>query len=328
MPINCAGSLCVNFPKCYLSRVTVSQRQHQSYFHFWRSVIDANLQDCTPPPTDSTELVNAAMNYSVASGHRWRPLIAIAAYEMSSGRDGAEIIDAACAVELIHTCTIIVDDLPCVDNASFRRGRLTCHRVYGEAVTVYSSHLLYAKAERLACENATKLGIDGLYIWNYLEQAREALVEAQVQELNLNSGNITANAQSLDKLYELKSYPFIIAGWLASVFARLDEQKQLALVLYSKYLGIAYQIIDDIQDTQGDPARMGKAVEMDRGRVNLARSAGVVEARSAAMNYIIRAKRCLNVFSEDISLLKKLVDQALGFSQESETPKAFVSSGT
>src|SRR5713101_7609360 len=123
-----------------------SRNNQDRYFQFWRNLIDAQLQEQVPKPADALHIANSAMNYAVTRGHRWRPLILTAAYEQSTGRKGLDILDAACAVELIHSCTIIVDDLPCVDSADFRRGHATCHKMYGEAVTLYASHLLYAKA--------------------------------------------------------------------------------------------------------------------------------------------------------------------------------------
>src|SRR6266849_4044173 len=208
--------------------MTTPQIGHDRYFQFWRNLIDAQLQDLLPNRSEPTQLVNSAMNYAVSCGHRWRPMILIAAYELGTGRKGLDVLDAACAVELVHSCTIIVDDLPCVDSAGFRRGRPTCHKIYGEAATLYASHLLYAKAERLAYETAKRLGIDGEAVWYYLAETRERLVDAQVQEINLNQGAVKATLDSLERLYELKSYPFILAGWLGSVLGNLELERRQA----------------------------------------------------------------------------------------------------
>lgn len=121
-----------------------ASRKRDNQFQNWQGVIEARLQELVPTPADSSQRVFAAMNYAVQGGHRWRPLFLILAYEEVGDRDGLEVIDAACAVELIHCCAIILDDLPFVDNnTSLRRGKQPCHLVYGQAETVYASHLLF-----------------------------------------------------------------------------------------------------------------------------------------------------------------------------------------
>src|ERR1041384_1412497 len=107
-----------------------------SYFAEWRKAINMRLRKHVPVPTKSDQLVEAAMRYAVESGHRWRPLLLIAAFEACGDRTGAAVLDVACAIELIHCSTIILDDLPSVYNAELRRGRPTCHLLHGEAITV------------------------------------------------------------------------------------------------------------------------------------------------------------------------------------------------
>jgi len=88
------------------------------------------------------------MYYAVETGHRWRPLLLTSAYGALTKTDGLDVIDAACAVELIHCSTIILDDLPSVDNADLRRGRPTCHKLFGEAVTITHPIYICALAEK------------------------------------------------------------------------------------------------------------------------------------------------------------------------------------
>src|SRR5260221_8547715 len=113
------------------------------------------------------------------------------AYEMSTNRDGSDVVDAACAIELVHCCTLIVDDLPCVDNAAVRRSQPTCHNIYGEAVTIYASHLLYSIAERLSYENAISLGVSGQEAWYHLIDLRKRLIESQESEINFCNRQIS-----------------------------------------------------------------------------------------------------------------------------------------
>lgn len=236
-----------------------TSRKRDIHFQYWRKAVDDKLQELVPLPADSAERVAAAMNHAVQGGHRWRPLFLIFAYEEVVGRDGWEVIDTACAVELIHCCTIILDDLPFVDNnTSLRRGKLPCHLVYGQAETVYASHLLYALAERLSFQNALHMGVDGERVRQQISNLREDLVKAQVLEINLKNGTTSVNGDSLEHLCELKSGLFVLAAWMVAAFGGLDSSRRDFLAELAACLGIAYQLTDDMIDAK---AKFGQKVD-------------------------------------------------------------------
>jgi geranylgeranyl pyrophosphate synthase len=278
----------------------------QSRLSCWQEIVDERLQTHVPPPEKTTELVRSAMHYAVEHGHRWRPILLICIYETISRRDYSEVLDSACAVELIHCCTIILDDLPFVDNASLRRGAPSCHVKYGEATTVYASHLLFALAERLCYGNATRITADEGLIRDHLYQLRERLIESQDLETNLNSHAIKAEEATLTKLYKLKSSPFLSSAWLAAVLANSEATERETLSRYGMYLGMAYQVNDDITDISGEPSEIGKPIGMDRGKVNFVTLLGLDVAKKMVQQLLSKANNMLDLLDYDTSALREL----------------------
>lgn len=274
--------------------------------------MNSQLQNLVPAPQDPSQRVRAAMNYAIQRGHRWRPLLLIAAYEQFSGKDGSEVIDAACAVELAHCCTIILDDLPFIDNnTSLRRAQLPCHVVHGEAETVYASHLLYALNERLASENALRLHIDEKPVRNEIARLREHLIEAQVLETNLKNGISEVTETSVKHLYKLKSSLFLAAASIAAMLARVQSGQRERLAQFAECLGTAYQVMDDVLDVQGVSSKMGKPTHMDGDKVNLVSQIGVRRSIQFLENQTLQAKETLDSFQGDSFLLRELLDRVV-----------------
>ncbi len=297
--------------------VSSSDAELGSYLQRRLGLINTRLFEHVPPSKEPTWPVNAALHYAVEIGHRWRPLVLISAYEVSGGRDGADALDMACAIELIHCCTIILDDLPCVDDADLRRGRLTCHEMYGEAITIYASHLLYALAERLASANADYLGASEAYIRRHLYNLRQRLIDAQVQELNLSRKLIPADERTLTRLYELKASLFTSATWLAATSARRSKDFVDCICGFGKYLGMAYQLADDIADVVGNSEAMGKSTGVDTNKVNLVSYCGLDQANEILGSYWRQAIDCLNHLYCDIEPLRRVGQAILGTTQNS-----------
>jgi geranylgeranyl pyrophosphate synthase len=252
------------------------------------------------------------MHYAVQSGHRWRPLLLISAYEEIGDRDGWQVMDAACAVEVIHCCTIILDDLPFVDdNDSLRRGRLPCHVVHGQAETVYASHLLYALAERICSENALRLEANDRFMRAQINITREELVESQVLEINLMNGMTPATEASLSRLYELKSSLFVLAASLAALLGNFDPRNTKLLTRFSRSLGFAYQLLDDITDRAGISSDMGKPKYMDKDKVNLVSHLGIEDSKQFLEKMVNEAEQDLDSISANTSLLRDLLGEVV-----------------
>lgn len=264
-----------------------------AYLRSWRDLIEDGLRTQVPQSDDPTRLVQSAMHYAIEQGHRWRPLILISTYEACAAKSGLKVIEAACAIELIHSCTIILDDLPCVDNSDLRRGRLACHKVHGEAITIYASHSLYALAEILAGENSKSLGLPEDRVRRHLCRLRSRLIEAQVLELNLARQSIPGDAASLERLYELKASLFTSAAWLGATLAQQEKGVTWRFMEFGKYLGMAYQLADDIGDVTGDSEEMGKPTCADQNKINFVTCFGIKRAKDLLQTYWRTALDCL-----------------------------------
>jgi geranylgeranyl pyrophosphate synthase len=272
----------------------------------WQALVENQLPQILPKQNEKQRLVQTALHYAVSGGHRWRPLVVMATYH-AAGRNVEDVIESACAIELVHCCTLIIDDLPCVDNASIRRGKECCHRIYGEAVTIYASHLLFALAERLACENACHLGVSPDPIRDHFYSLRQRLINSQQLELNLTKGVLQPSETTLTRFYDLKSSPFFSAGWLAVMLAGVARSVRHRLLRYVRYMGIAYQLVDDILDVKGSPHQIGKSIGMDRGKVNIVSALGLERSFKILQQLYARAASTIAFIPGDIAPLHALM---------------------
>jgi farnesyl diphosphate synthase len=229
-------------------------------------------------------------------------------YQTLTAKSTLDVVDAACAIEIIHCGTIILDDLPCVDNnVDLRRGSPPCHIIHGEAVTIYASHLLYGLAERLCCDDAIRLQVDQKVMWQHLATLRERLVEAQVLEINLNRGTVLPVDSTLNEFYELKSSPFVSAVWIAATLARVEEEYREALTRFGRYLGMAYQLADDLLDAEGEPSLMGKPAGKDQGKINCVTLMGTNHSRVLMRRFLALAEKTLESTTTDTGVLRSLM---------------------
>jgi geranylgeranyl pyrophosphate synthase len=206
----------------------------------------------------------------------------------------------------------MLDDLPSVDNAAFRRSRPACHMIFGEAVTIYASHLLYALAERISSENAMRFGANEKSVWRHFAELRERLVECQVIEINLSKGSVLPDDAILRKFYELKGSPFVSSVWLAASLGKVETLVLERLTEYAQCLGIAYQIADDIADVRGDTSKMGKMAGMDQGKINFVTHLGVDSSRRLGVRFMSRAQEFLDLIPLDTAVLTSLMRDIVG----------------
>lgn len=199
-----------------------------------------------------------AIAYSLlAGGKRLRPALALGAAEIISGDDSAAL-PAACAVEMIHTYSLIHDDLPCMDDDDLRRGKPTSHKVFGEALAVLAGDALLTMAFDVAarCGNPRVVR----------EMACAAGVEGMVggQVMDLESENRRLSLEELQQLHSLKTGALIrVAVRSGAILAGAEEDDLASLTRYGEHLGLAFQIADDILDVVGDQDKLGKQVGSD-----------------------------------------------------------------
>ena len=233
------------------------------------SVINSNLSILVPEIETSQKKIYEAMRYSLLiGGKRVRPVLTIAICEMFGG-DIDEIIPFACAIEMIHTYSLIHDDLPAMDNDDYRRGVATNHKVFGQGMAVLAGDALLNKAfEVMLSELKNNSNIDKkIKAIQLISNAAgtEGMIGGQV--IDIESEGKTINYETLKRMHSLKTGALIHAS--ASVGALIAEARQEDIKKIDDYalnLGLAFQIKDDILSEIGDKEKLGKNTGNDRER--------------------------------------------------------------
>ena len=211
--------------------------------------------------------IYSAMRYSLlAGGKRLRPVLSLAVCDMLGGRR-EDVLPFACAVEMIHTYSLIHDDLPAMDNDDYRRGRLTNHKVYGEALAILAGDGLLNLAFELLLESILKSNENrDLKIRAAAIIAKASGVEGMIagQVIDLESENIKIPSDILDRMHRCKTGALIKAPVVSSaVLCGADEDSVKKLECFAQNLGLAFQIKDDILDVEGSLEKLGKKTGSD-----------------------------------------------------------------
>jgi len=231
--------------------------------------IDRFLERCVPRANESDKLTQA-MRYSLFSGgKRIRPILALAAGETING-DVAAILPFACAIELIHTYSLIHDDLPAMDNDELRRGQPTNHRVFGEGIAILAGDALLTEAFRIMAETSVKTGAAqrrALHVVAEVAQAAGARGMVAGQAADMSAENSAINLPLVEWIHIRKTGALIRAAVRAGALlsgARADPL--LRLTRYAEFLGLAFQVADDILDAEGSTRITGKNTGGDQAR--------------------------------------------------------------
>ena len=247
-----------------------------------------------------------AANYSLlAGGKRLRPMLALECCRMC-GRNPEEALPFAAAVEMIHTSSLIHDDLPCMDNDDYRRGRLTNHKVFGEGMAVLAGDALltdaFAVAARAKLPEPGKIG-EAIAI---LSECAGSLGMIGGQVLDIMSAQRACTEQEVLDIQSRKTGRLIVAPCVLGVIAGngTEAQKEGAAG-FASLLGLAFQIRDDILDVIGDAGELGKATGVDGDKNTFVRLYGLSSCEQLVKDYTARAIDCLKVFP-DPSFLTEL----------------------
>lgn len=254
-------------------------------------------------------VVSDAMKYSVKNGgKRIRPFLSLEFAKLCNGNVTAAI-DLGCAVEMIHTYSLIHDDLPCMDNDDMRRGKPSCHIAYGEDNALLAGDALLTLAFKtvsgvkdIPCENLIKS-------ISYLSEFAgiNGMVGGQVLDLQFEEQ--TPSAQEILKMYSLKTCGLLKAAAVLGCLCsdKCDENIVKSAVEYAENLGLAFQITDDILDIKGDEKLLGKPVGSDEEnqKSTVIRYFGIEKAEKMVDEYTDRAIGVLNGFDGDTNVLKE-----------------------
>ncbi|MEM8883608.1 MAG: polyprenyl synthetase family protein [Planctomycetota bacterium] len=257
-----------------------------------RDWVNAGLERMLPPADKEPKRLHAAMRYSVfAGGKRLRPAITLAACRAAGGRD-EEALSAACALEMLHTYSLIHDDLPAIDDDDLRRGRPTCHVEFDEPAAILAGDALQTEAFRVLAE----------------ETPRAEAIVPLVRELAHAAGtggmvggeiaDIEGEGREPDldwtqRIHELKTAAlFRAAAVMGGLAAGAEERTLTGLRAYGSALGLAFQIVDDLLDESGSAEELGKSPGKDREarKMTYPAAIGMDASREHARNWAARAK--------------------------------------
>ncbi len=288
-------------------------------------MVEEALDAALPPAGALPSPLHEAVRHSLfAGGKRLRPLILIASAEAVGGRASA-VLPAACAVELIHTYSLIHDDLPSMDDSPTRRGRPTCHVVFGEALAVLAGDALHALAFELLAATGEPAGAERA-LWSVREIATAIGTRGMVggQALDLQGEGRPELARHGNWPAEPGDGVYLIHSWktaallracvrCGAILAGAAEARLASLTAYGEQLGLAFQIVDDVLDETGDTGHLGKQTGQDAARQKLTFPAvfGIERSREMAALHTQRAIEALKRWGSEADLLREIAQRLL-----------------
>jgi geranylgeranyl diphosphate synthase, type II len=277
-----------------------------------QKLVDAALDRCVPSESEPPSIIHQAMRYSLfAGGKRIRPILFLeSARAVSANSPGSET--AACSLELIHTYSLIHDDLPALDNDDYRRGRLTCHKKFGEAMAILAGDALLTLAfevlsgmngmpgdrkARLVLELATASGTVG------------GMIGGQV--FDLEGEGQTPTPELLESIHRAKTGALLRASVrMGAIYAGAKEEQLAALTCYGRHVGLAFQIVDDLLDVEQSSEKLGKTAGKDaqQHKITFPAVYGLETSHRMAEEECSSAHRALEPFGERAGRLHELAD--------------------
>jgi len=283
-----------------------------SYLSGKKDIVDKTLEKLVPSAKIFPSSVHEAMRYSLfAGGKRVRPILAIAAAE-ALGAKTAGLMPIAGTLELIHTYSLIHDDLPAMDNDDFRRGRPTCHKVYGEAIAILAGDGLLNLAFEVLSEPRQLKSVPPNRLLAIIREIATAsgvsgMVGGQVVDMESEGRDI--DFPTLEYIHTHKTGAFIRASVrVGSLYARAGKRQLKALTRYGEMVGLAFQIADDILDITGKQEEIGKDVGSDikKGKKTFPSFYGLGESRRRAVEVVDKAVTALKDFDRKADPLREL----------------------
>jgi len=277
-----------------------------------QQLVDSELDRLAPSAATPPETIHRAMRYSLfAGGKRIRPILCMEAARAVSDRT-AGVETAACALEMIHTYSLIHDDLPALDNDDLRRGKPTCHRVFGEAMAILAGDALLtfafqvlgaietvdaARVSRMVLELATAAGTPG------------GMIAGQVRDLE-GEGK-PPDPLLLESIHRAKTGALLgVSLRIGAIYAGADAGQLRALSRYGEHIGLAFQIVDDVLDVEGTSEALGKTAGKDAAQRKITFPAvyGIEESRRMAEREREGAHSAVELFGGRARRLQELAD--------------------
>ena len=291
----------------------MTQQQYKETVQAWAQRTEQRLAElCGEYLPQDAEIGQAASYSLLGGGKRVRAVLTLAACELA-GAPAEQALAYACALEMLHCYSLIHDDLPCMDDDDFRRGRPSCHKQYGEATALLAADALVTAAFEVIA-NAALPAQSRVQAAAVLAKAGGARGMLYGQELDKRYETQPASEEQLRALHAHKTGALIVAAVeLGCLAAGADEALRAALAQYAAELGLVFQIVDDILDVTATTAELGKPAGSDASmdKTTFVTLYGLQGARALAENHNRAALDALQGFGEEAALLRLLADDLL-----------------
>ena len=284
-----------------------------SYLFSKQKQVNRTIDEIIDQTTNSSVVVTAMRHSLLAEGKRIRPVLCIAASQAVGGRT-EDVLMAACALEMIHAYSLIHDDLPAMDNDDLRRGKPTCHIAFNEATAILAGDALLTLAfEILSSIDLNRIKVNNAVKWlrviNIIAKAAgyKGMIEGQIKDIAAEGNRI--GLKDLEKMHALKTGALIEASISTGAILGNGSVEQIQqLNIYAKNIGLAFQVIDDILNVEGDPAVMGKDVGTDqiREKSTYPSILGIEKSKEFAKNLVNNALQALDYFDNKSDPLRAI----------------------
>ncbi len=296
------------------SSLETTERRFQQAFGPYARLVEQSLPGALPAPEEFSAPVVEAMRYSLLSpAKRVRPVLTLVSALLAGGK-AVKVLDAACAVEMIHTASLILDDLPCMDDASLRRGKPPLHVQAGEATAILAANALLMQAFHLLGRSVEAHGLRSAAAGALIRDAADCvgapgMIGGQWKDLHLDREDL----ESLEFVHSRKTGAlFILSATLGARLCRARAGVVDPLAAYAKNLGLAYQVVDDILETDPAAPELGKQAASDGTRKTFVSVFGLEASRVIASELLDTARAALARFKgPEAQLLLDLADYVL-----------------
>ena len=286
----------------------------QKYLQEKKEIVDSALEKYFPKEVEFPTSLHQAIRHSLyAGGKRIRPILSIVAFEAAGGK-GDGVLPFACALEMIHTYSLIHDDLPAMDDDDYRRGKPTCHKVFGEALAILAGDGLLTEAFRLMTDRSAwdhLIGDERLVLDMIHEVAQAAGISGLVagQVVDIESEGKEVDLPTLQYIHTHKTGALILVSiQLGARLGGARDNTLKALIHYGERVGLAFQIADDILNVEGEASVLGKDTGSDRskGKATYPSLFGLEESKRRGKELVELAIQALIPFGPEADPLREI----------------------
>ncbi len=284
----------------------------EQYLAERRRVVNNALDQIVAPENTFPPSIHKAIRYSLLDGgKRIRPILTLSAYELVTNHY-SEIVPFACGIEMIHTYSLIHDDLPAMDNSDFRRGKPSSHKVFGEAIAILAGDALLTTAFGVMTDHSLSDAVDpGALLRATKEIATAAGLQGMIggQTIDIETQGMSFDLPLLEYIHTHKTGALIAGAIRAgAILGDADEECLEALTHYGRTIGLAFQITDDILDIEGSKKTLGKETGLDElsDKATYPKLIGLEESRRRAEELTASAEESLKVFADKAEPLRQI----------------------